>query len=533
MNGLCFQISNWILIVEENKLYRQGREVTVEPRLVNLLSFLAQSPSAVFGREELIDHIWDGAIVSDQVVTQSIFELRKILKDGRVDCERFIATVPKRGYRLVADTIELSCDNARQLITESKSAVENVDHSDEKTTDIDTDLDYEQAITVFPAGPLTRAVTHISKHAAAAEANSDTKLTFLQRYKLQLFDSFLLSVLICIIVLCTYVQTKPEITRALDTQVIEFSYCANQKLDKTSEYLADGISQKLMNDVLTLSHYRVQLKKTDFTTGILPGKLVNVRIDKQQGLSYLDINYRNNASNRIIFSKQYLISGDEMYDSLQKASSDLMAALRINPTPKQLDYVMQGLPEDQDLLTKLIIANHYTNQVDPKLFMQGIDLLEDILSVEPTNGLVLAERYIAYNILSSLSLSDEFVNEIKRSSVDLLENNPYESNKVLAAREYEALALQALLQGHELEANNLITLAGESRRSSIYYIIIGKLAELSGNLDRAGDAYTQAFYIDTSIETYQLSSNLAFHSNLERIAIFMYRAMNSRAIKLV
>ncbi|MGC3835091.1 winged helix-turn-helix domain-containing protein [Moritella viscosa] len=79
MNGLCFQISNWILIVEENKLYRQGREVTVEPRLVNLLSFLALSPSEVFGREELIEHIWDGAIVSDQVVTQSIFELRKIL----------------------------------------------------------------------------------------------------------------------------------------------------------------------------------------------------------------------------------------------------------------------------------------------------------------------------------------------------------------------------------------------------------------------------------------------------------------------
>jgi len=531
MNGLCFQISNWILIVEENKLYRQGREVTVEPRLVNLLSFLALSPSEVFGREELIEHIWDGAIVSDQVVTQSIFELRKILKDGRVDCERFIATVPKRGYRLVADTIKLTSDDARILISEDKNTGVIID--DEKNIDIDADLDCEQVITVFPAGPLTRAVTHISKHAAAEDAKSDSKLTFLQRYKLQLFDSFLLSVLICVIVLCTYVQTKPEITRALDTQVIEFSYFASQKSDTISEYFADGISQKLMNDVLTLSDYRVQLKKTDFTTGILPGKLVTVRIDKQQGQSYLDINYRNNASNRIIFSKQYLISGDDMYESLHKASSDLMAALRINPTPKQLDYVMQDLPKDQYLLTKLIIANHYTNQVDPKLFMQGIDLFEDILAVDPSNGLVLAERYIAYNVLSSLLLSDEFADEIQRSSADLLEHNRYEGNKVLAARVYEALALQALLQGHELKANNLITLAGKSRRSSIYYIIVGKLAELSGNLDSAGDAYTQAFYIDTSIETYQLSSNLAFHSNLETIAVFMHKAINLNSIKLI
>ncbi|MDX2320336.1 MAG: lysine decarboxylation/transport transcriptional activator CadC [Moritella sp.] len=531
MNGLCFQISNWILIVEENKLYRQGREVTVEPRLVNLLSFLAQSPSEVFGREELIEHIWDGAIVTDQVVTQSIFELRKILKDGRVDCERFIATVPKRGYTLVADTIELSSDDAHILIIEAKKADSIVDA--EKSIDKDAESDCEQTITVFPAGPLTRAVTHISNHTAAEEAKSDTKLTFLQRYKLQLFDGFLLSVLICVIVLCTYVQTKPAITKALDTQVIEFSYYASQNADVTSEYLADGISQKLMNDVLTLSDYRVQLKKTNFTTGILPGKIISVRIDTQQGLSYLDINYRNNASNRVIFSKQYLISGDEMYENLHKASSDLMVALRINPTKQQLDYVMQDLPKEQHLLTKLIIANHYTNQLDPKLFKQGIDLFEEILTVKPNNGLVLAERYIAYNVLTALLLSDEFVDEIKQSSADLTANTTYINNRKLAAREYEALALQALLKGNETKANNLIQLAGEDRRSSMYYIILGKLAELSGNLDSAGDAYTQAFYIDTSIETYQLSSNLAFHSNLETIAIFMHRVVNPSSIKLI
>jgi len=40
--------------------------------------------------------------VTDQVVTQSIFELRKILKDGRTDATDYIVTVPKRGYKLVA-----------------------------------------------------------------------------------------------------------------------------------------------------------------------------------------------------------------------------------------------------------------------------------------------------------------------------------------------------------------------------------------------------------------------------------------------
>lgn len=537
MNGLCFQISNWILVVEENKLYREGREVTVEPRIVNLLSFLAKSPGEVFCREELIDHIWEGAIVTDQVVTQSIFELRKILKDGRVDCDRFIATVPKRGYKLVADTIPLSSDDAQILITNKfKSTVIIDDEPDSKTVEeksTDSTSACEAPITVFPAGPLTRAVTHISNHNAAEEAKSSNRLTFFQRYKLQFFDGFLLSVLICVIILCTYVQTKPDITRALDTQVIEFSYYASQNSDITSEYLADGISQKLMNDVLILSDYRVQLKKTAFTTGILPGKLVSVRIDKQQGQSYLDINYRNNASNRVIFSKQYLISGDDMYNSLAKASSDLMTALQINPTKQQLDYAMAGLPKEQDLLTKLIIANHYTNQVDPGLFKKGIDLFEDILVVKPNNGLVLAERYIAYNVLSSLLSSDELVKEIKQSSDALSTNATYMDNRQLLAREYEAFALQSLLNGDALKANSLIKLAGETRRSALYYIIVGKLAELSGDLNSAGDAYTQAFYIDTSLEVYQLSSSLAFRSNLDAIANFMHRAVNPSSIKLI
>lgn len=531
MNGLCFQISNWILIVEENKLYRQGRQVTVEPRLVNLLSFLAQSAGVVFCREELIDNVWDGAIVTDQVVTQSIFELRKILKDGRVDCERFIATVPKRGYKLVAETISLTSGDAHKQITNSGKA--ELITSDGKNLDNDTEFDCEQSITVFPAGPLTRAVTHISNLTAAAEAKCSTDLTFYQRYKLQLFDVFLLSVLICIIVLCTYVQSQPEITKALDTQVIEFSYYASQNSDITSEKLADGISQKLMSDVLMLSDYRAQLKKTAFTKGILPGKLVSVRIDKQQGLSYLDINYRNYASNRIIFSKQYLISDDDMYINLRQASSDLMTALHINPTQQQLDNVMAGLPKEQELLTKLIIANHYTNQVDPVLFRQGINLFEDILTEKPNARLVLAERYIAYNVLSSLLPTADLVKEINQSSTELSANEANISNRLLLAREYEAFALQALLKGEEPEANRLIQLAGKDRRSSLYYIIVGKLAELSGDLDRAGDAYTQAFYINTSFETYQLSSNLAFHSNIHALAWFMYSAVNPSSIKLI
>ncbi len=114
MVGMYFQINDWILSVDENKLYRQDREVAVEPRLINLLYFLARNSREVFCREELIEHVWNGAIVTGQVVIQSIFELRKLLRDGREENINYLTTVPKRGYKLMANVSEITSEQFAQ-----------------------------------------------------------------------------------------------------------------------------------------------------------------------------------------------------------------------------------------------------------------------------------------------------------------------------------------------------------------------------------------------------------------------------------
>ncbi len=119
MTDLAFQINDWILVVDENRLCRDQQSVSLEPRLVNLLCFLAQHPHQVFSRDTLIEQVWSGAFVSEQVVTQSIFELRKILKDGDSNAPVVIATVPKRGYQLVADVAR--CDYSSMEESELKS----------------------------------------------------------------------------------------------------------------------------------------------------------------------------------------------------------------------------------------------------------------------------------------------------------------------------------------------------------------------------------------------------------------------------
>jgi DNA-binding winged helix-turn-helix (wHTH) protein len=91
----------WMVIPElnrlQNKLTNQGR--SIEPRLIQLLCFLAANESVVLSRDCLVEQLWPDVIVNENSLTRAVSELRKQLRDG---CRRgVIETIPKRGYRLV------------------------------------------------------------------------------------------------------------------------------------------------------------------------------------------------------------------------------------------------------------------------------------------------------------------------------------------------------------------------------------------------------------------------------------------------
>ncbi|WP_050645607.1 winged helix-turn-helix domain-containing protein [Vibrio coralliirubri] len=93
----------WLFIPDEDKLIMNEEDVIIDNRLSKLLNFFCQNPKIVFSRDELINEVWNGSILTDQVITQAIFELRKILKVAERHSMGHIITVPKRGYKLDVD----------------------------------------------------------------------------------------------------------------------------------------------------------------------------------------------------------------------------------------------------------------------------------------------------------------------------------------------------------------------------------------------------------------------------------------------
>ncbi len=96
-----FAIGPWVLDTESNTIYRDGRVIRLEPKVADVCACLAGRAGEVVRKEELIRAVWPDTFVTDDVLTKAISELRKALEDDAKN-SRFIETIPKRGYRLIA-----------------------------------------------------------------------------------------------------------------------------------------------------------------------------------------------------------------------------------------------------------------------------------------------------------------------------------------------------------------------------------------------------------------------------------------------
>ncbi len=96
-----FRIGDWRIDPALDEISQGGRRVKLEPRMTRLLCQLAARPGEVVSLNELLDHVWQGVVVSQSSVYQAIAQLRRELGDTD-DEPRYIATVPRKGYRLVA-----------------------------------------------------------------------------------------------------------------------------------------------------------------------------------------------------------------------------------------------------------------------------------------------------------------------------------------------------------------------------------------------------------------------------------------------
>ncbi|RQO60375.1 hypothetical protein DBR47_08385 [Paucibacter sp. KBW04] len=105
------KIGDWWADPQLDELRRGDQVVKLEPRKMHLLMALARRPQQLVTLDQLLDEVWADLVVTPSSVYQSISQLRSVLGDDASQ-PRYIVTVPRKGYRLVAEVSEWQSEPA-------------------------------------------------------------------------------------------------------------------------------------------------------------------------------------------------------------------------------------------------------------------------------------------------------------------------------------------------------------------------------------------------------------------------------------
>jgi Tol biopolymer transport system component/DNA-binding winged helix-turn-helix (wHTH) protein len=105
----------------EQQLLRDGRLIPLTPKVLALLQVLVENAGHLVGRDELIRTVWPDTFVEEGNLSRCISVLRKALAGG-AESDGYIETVPKSGYRFIADVTSSYVAEARLDLNRSVPA---------------------------------------------------------------------------------------------------------------------------------------------------------------------------------------------------------------------------------------------------------------------------------------------------------------------------------------------------------------------------------------------------------------------------
>ena len=97
-----FSINNCFVDTQRHLVFRNGECISLEPKVFQVLLFLAQNQGEVVSHQTLLEAIWSNVVIEPGALQRCIARLRKVFGDDALQ-QKVIATYPKQGYSLVAD----------------------------------------------------------------------------------------------------------------------------------------------------------------------------------------------------------------------------------------------------------------------------------------------------------------------------------------------------------------------------------------------------------------------------------------------
>jgi TolB-like protein len=113
---VAFAFGDHVLDLERRELRRSGDLVDLEPQVFDLLAYLVQQRDRVVSKDDLLQAVWGGRIVSESAMTSRINAVRRAVGDSGA-AQQVIRTIARKGLRFVAAVQEQPKEPAERVAT--------------------------------------------------------------------------------------------------------------------------------------------------------------------------------------------------------------------------------------------------------------------------------------------------------------------------------------------------------------------------------------------------------------------------------
>jgi TolB-like protein/DNA-binding winged helix-turn-helix (wHTH) protein len=437
-----FQIGSWLVDPSLDTISRGTQSIKLEPRMMRLLTCLADVPGAVVSQERLLAEVWAGVVVGPASVYQAVSQLRRLL--GDIDPEpSYIATVPRKGYRLIAPVRTLPAPAAP------------VPHD----------------VAAAPAPLVTRPV----------EATEDPSARRAGRPWLWLTLSILVGV--ALVVWLAWKPVRRLISKTDDGDSIVVLPLIDLSDDKHEQAFCDGLTEELSNWLAQIPTLRVVARTSAFTFRGLNGDVREIgkvlgarhvlegsmrRADDHMRVSVQLIDARNGYQ---IWSSEYDRPFEDAIRIQEDISRSVAESLAIQLTEDTKQRFAARRTDNPEAYRLFLLARHEQQDRSAETNAQAIALYRQ--SLESDSQFALAYVGLAYATINQIHLNGRSVADISAEAEPLLaqaaqlEPDLSELYAVRAALREEqgktADALGDLNRAVELNANDSWALAELAR----------------------------------------------------------------------
>jgi TolB-like protein/DNA-binding winged helix-turn-helix (wHTH) protein/Tfp pilus assembly protein PilF len=390
-----YEFGPFCLDPAEHTLLRDGQPIQLRPKVYDLLVVLVENRGRLVDKEQLMSSVWAEQFVEEGNINKNISMLRQALgeSDGGT---KFIETVPKRGYRFVAEVREVNENLQDELLTQAVVRLAREPQPPRET--------HEQSLPLPP--PPQAQAKRFNKHRIA-----------------------LVVVPVLVLAAIVYVVLTRQRSRSATPAVRSIVVLPFQNLsgDASQDYLVDGVTDALIGDLAQIGALRVISRTSAMhykgTNKSLPeiAKELNVdavvegTVQRSGERVHVRAQLIHAASDSHLWAADYDRDARDILDLQSEVARAIASEVRIKITPAEQRLLVPKRTVARAAIDNYLQGRYFWNRRTEQDIRKAIGYFEAAISADPNYAQAYAGLADSYNQLGTVMIGVMPPSEARRT----------------------------------------------------------------------------------------------------------------------